>query len=393
MKIVLATKLFIPIDGSAEGLVNFAISLKELGHSITVVLIFPPATDNQYFRRLQQAGIPVISVTDHPFNTILRIVRRAARLGGGLFRQFLAEDLTGQTLRWILRRLNPDLLHVVRFDSMTRTFIRAGHARRLPVLFHETSTPTYVERTERGETGVIEMLQSCHRIAALSPCVAKQVTEQLGDDVPVSVVPLFSFPPPAAATTNNGNRELVRFGFAARVETKKGVREMIEAFAGLAQQNPNVRLKVVGDGDQKPEIIERAKTLGVAEACEFLPTYVGEEERLRFMHSIDVLLLPSYIEGTPNSIIEAMALSLPVVASAVGGIPDMVSEQSGRLVPAGDARALEQAMAEVAADAELRNQMGKVGRQHYEARYSPQAVVPMLLDAYEKMMAGKSVTQ
>jgi len=108
---------------------------------------------------------------------------------------------------------------------------------------------------------------------------------------------------------------------------------------------------------------------------------------------VDVLVLPSHTEGTPNVIAEAMAQGLPVVATDVGGIPDMLGGGAGLLVPVGDARALAAAMLRLAGDPALRAAMGRAGRARYEAHFAPEAVLPVLLGTYRRILARAGAGQ
>ena len=101
------------------------------------------------------------------------------------------------------------------------------------------------------------------------------------------------------------------------------------------------------------------------------------------MRDIDVFVLPSLTEGTPNVVIEAMAHSKPVIATDVGGIPDFVSEDVGILIPAGNQEALGAAMTRLATDATLRQKMGQAARRKYEQMFTPNVVLPLLTEFYE----------
>ena len=103
------------------------------------------------------------------------------------------------------------------------------------------------------------------------------------------------------------------------------------------------------------------------------------------MNSLDVFVLPSLAEGTPNGVIEAMAHGIPVIATNVGGIPDIIDAHSGILVPPGDAAALADAMAMLANDPNRRNEMGAAARERQQKLFAPQVVVPMLLNAYHRV--------
>jgi glycosyltransferase involved in cell wall biosynthesis len=114
--------------------------------------------------------------------------------------------------------------------------------------------------------------------------------------------------------------------------------------------------------------------------------YKSIEERSEFMKNIDVFVLPSLTEGTPNVIIEAMAHEKPIIATAVGGVPDLVPEDVGLLVPPDDNQALAAAIARMAADSEMRRRMGAAARRKYEQLFTPEVVLPVLLDLYAGMI-------
>ena len=105
------------------------------------------------------------------------------------------------------------------------------------------------------------------------------------------------------------------------------------------------------------------------------------------MHELDVFVLPSFTKGTPLCIIEAMAKAKPIIASAVGGIPDMIDSESGILVPPGDEDALTNAMTFLAQDPAQRAKMGQAAREKYLKLFSPKAVVPLMLETYSRLAA------
>ncbi|HWP52904.1 MAG TPA: glycosyltransferase family 4 protein, partial [Pyrinomonadaceae bacterium] len=89
-----------------------------------------------------------------------------------------------------------------------------------------------------------------------------------------------------------------------------------------------------------------------------------------------------------NSIVEAMACGKPIIASEVGGIPDMIGDDAGLSVPAGDTKALTIAMLRLATDAGLRQRLGHAARARYERFFSPQVVLPFVTDIYHKVIAN-----
>ena len=145
---------------------------------------------------------------------------------------------------------------------------------------------------------------------------------------------------------------------------------------------------MAGAGSKTGEMIERAAAIGAGRSFQHVGVYEDAEGRTRFLRGIDVLVLPSHTEGTPNSIVEAMAQGVPVIASAVGGIPDMLGREAGLLVPPGDAAALADAMVALARDRALRLKMGRAARERYERLFSPKVVLPLLLQTYGRLIAS-----
>src|SRR5258705_8795106 len=188
-----------------------------------------------------------------------------------------------------------------------------------------------------------------------------------------------------APPSSNGH---INFGFAARLEELKGPIVLMEAFAATRDHVPNVRLKLAGEGSLRKQVAALARSLGVAAQYDYNGVYKRLEERTSFMDDLDVFVLPSFTEGTPNSIVEAMANGKPIIASAVGGIPDMIDHNSGILVPPGDPRALAKAMIVLAKNPELRRQMGEAALRRYRMLFSPGAVMPLMLENYARVAGG-----
>ena len=142
-------------------------------------------------------------------------------------------------------------------------------------------------------------------------------------------------------------RASITFGAVGRMTNVKNHRLLIDAFAAARAKHPHIRLRILGGGPLEGELRQRAQDLGVAgdvELCAF------REDPSGFLAELDVFCLSSDSEGLPMSLLEALAAGLPVVATKVGGIPDVVAKtESGWLSPPGDVAAytaaLEQAVA------------------------------------------------
>lgn len=113
--------------------------------------------------------------------------------------------------------------------------------------------------------------------------------------------------------------------FVGRLEEAKGIEQLVDAFALLAQRTPPTRLVVVGDGSQRGAMEERARGLGVHDRIAFVG-WVEHDQLPLLLQATDALVLPSAHEGLPTAVLEALACGIPVVATAVGDVPKLVHD-------------------------------------------------------------------
>lgn len=145
-----------------------------------------------------------------------------------------------------------------------------------------------------------------------------------------------------------------------RLETEKNPLLLADILAGLRAADPRWRLVVAGEGPLRPELEERLRSLGVADGAELLG-YVPVDAGLHDLYrSADYFLHVSWTEGLPQVLFEAFAARLPIVATAVGGVPDAAGE-AALLVPAGDADAAVSALGRLAGDGALRERLVEAG--------------------------------
>jgi glycosyltransferase involved in cell wall biosynthesis len=157
--------------------------------------------------------------------------------------------------------------------------------------------------------------------------------------------------------------------FVGRLTAEKGQAVLIDAVARLLADGTPVRLTLAGDGPTRRALEAKVERLGVAGAVEFLGA-VGQPDLLKCFERADVFCLPSFAEGLPVVLMEAMARGLPVVTTPVAGIPELVVDGvNGLLVPAGRADLVAVALGRLAGDAALRSALGLAGRQAVEAEF------------------------
>jgi glycosyltransferase involved in cell wall biosynthesis len=176
-------------------------------------------------------------------------------------------------------------------------------------------------------------------------------------------------------------------GVVGRLEHQKRVDLLLESVRSLGRARPNVRLVIAGDGRLRGQLEQLAHRLGIGAGCRFLG-HRGDIARLH--HAFDVFVQSSEYEGTPNAVLEAMAMQTPIVATDVGGTRELAAPGVDALiVPPGDATALSEAIAAVLADPAAAGQRAQAARARVETRLSFGERTRELERIYDELMAGR----
>jgi glycosyltransferase involved in cell wall biosynthesis len=261
-------------------------------------------------------------------------------------------------------------------------FMAIAHAARCPVILHLHGGG--FARFYEEECGLLQRWL-VRRVLARAACVVavsgrwRNWLAQLQANPNLVCLPNPVALPPAAPP--RGPRNVVLF--LGRIEAAKGIPELLDAFAGLRPGVPDALLVCAGAGDIEAAA-RQARRLGLGDSVRF-PGWIDGEEKRAWLARAALFVLPSHAEGLPVSLLEALAAGLPVVASAVGGIPDVVHDGvNGFLVAPGDRVALLRAMGRVLNDAQLGAALGAAGRAAMRARFAPGRVLADL----ERLYAG-----
>jgi glycosyltransferase involved in cell wall biosynthesis len=185
-------------------------------------------------------------------------------------------------------------------------------------------------------------------------------------------------------------------GFIGRIVREKGIEELIEAMAYVTSREPQARLLIVGDtlasdGDtEAKEVVKKAiLKYGLQDKVRFAGL---RDDVPRLLTALDIFVLPSWREGMPRSIIEAMATGLPVVATDIRGCrEEVVHGDTGLLVPPKDPRELGEAILSLVCDDSLARKMGKRGREVALDWFDEDAVIERQIEAYYRLIEEKGV--
>jgi colanic acid/amylovoran biosynthesis glycosyltransferase len=182
----------------------------------------------------------------------------------------------------------------------------------------------------------------------------------------------------------------VRLLSVARLVNEKGLEFSLHAVHGLKRERPDISLQydIIGDGCLRTTLQELIDELALGDSVHLLGAK-SQEEVIAALCSSDILVAPSLAEALPVSLMEAHAIGLPVVATRVGSVDQIVHDgRSGFLVPAGDAAALQRTLTELIEDSKQRAEMGVRGRRHVEQHYDIERLNDRLVDIYRHLLAA-----
>jgi glycosyltransferase involved in cell wall biosynthesis len=302
----------------------------------------------------------------------------------------------------IIRKERPQILH-------THT-AKAGAVGRMAALLAGDARPPIVVHTFHGHVlrGYFDPVRTygfrlLERWLARSTTKLIAVSPQVRDDlVDFGVAPPERFAivrlgielERRVATDDDARRETRRVlgvpqdafvvGWVGRMTAVKNTDDVLLALRTLHDRGVDGYLLMVGDGPDRERVEQRAHDLELTRRCLFLGY---QEEVARFYAALDAMLLPSVNEGTPVSAIEALAARRPVVATRVGGVPDVVDEgEDGFLVEPGAPAALAERLERLAREPELRERMGERGRARVLDRYAVSRLVDDIDALYRELL-------
>ena len=336
------------VGGAEWHVVNLASALAEQGHRITLAC----TVEGVLAPLAQNAGISVRPLLHHLVKR-----RQSPRYAWKLAK--------------LVRQSQFDLVHAHMYASaLASAYALLGTSIPLVITEHSQANwrSPYACRCSQWS------YSQARHIIAVSREIRRRLIEQEGvpsDRISVIMNALPPAPelhksikPVLPAALRNG----LLVGVAARLQPEKGVAYFLEAAAHVLQFLPEVHFLVMGDGPQLKELQAYVEQLGVQEHVHFLGFRLDARAIIGLL---DVLVVPSLSEGTPLVTLEAMSAGVPVVASAVGGIPEQVRHQSeGILVPPGDALALGEAVLHLLQNPTWMQQLGEAGRQRALSRFS-----------------------
>lgn len=350
--------------GAERATLDLAAGLLETGRirvSVTLIAETRLNTSTSLARAFEQAGITCQSIqTNHRFS--LSLVR---------------------ALRALFERQSVDCVHVVGYKAAVHVALATRFGRLRPWV---STVHGWLERRNLKERFYgwteIQALKRARRVVVLSKfslerLKAKGIREDRLVWIPSGLrlenlaVDERTEPAPDIRPT---------VGILGRLSSEKNHPMFLRVAQRLVQQTTSVRFLIAGDGPERANIERMIRRFGLGPHVE-MP---GMMDRADFFRQVDILALCSRIENLPYVILEAMASSCPVVATRVGGVPDLVeSGANGLLVPLDDVDAMAAALGRLLEDADLRHVLGTAGRRTLQTRFTLARSVEMHLNVYQ----------
>lgn len=343
------------------------------------VWLSPAAGVNELASALEQAGIPVDRVPEVDSRW----------------------DFRGMLATWSrLRALKPDLLHVHHVwpaaDRYLSMLARAAGVKHFVVTEHIIG-----ESHSKGQRSLKrEELRRADAVTAVTGAIVDTLVRDYAIDRSiVRVVPNGADLPDPEREEVESRRWRERFlatplkplwVVAGRLEEQKGHDVLFEALSTLVQNGLDFTLVVAGEGSRRSWLESQALSLKLAPRVQF----VGQVEDVGgLLAAADAVLMPSRWEGLPLVLLEALVRGRPVVATAVGGVADVVEDGvTGTLVPAGDAAALAAALEQLQRKADRAWRMGRAGAERVRERFTWPAVIDEFESVYDEVLGFATVT-
>jgi glycosyltransferase involved in cell wall biosynthesis len=378
------------LGGPALHVAYLTAGLPERGYETTLVAGSLARGEGSMAHVVERRGVEVLQLPElHREISPIRDLRAAFRLAS------------------LIRRVRPHILHThtAKAGAVGRTAALLAVGARPPIVVH-----TFHGHVLRGYFGPLRarVFRLLERSLAAGTTALVAVSPEVRDDlVALGVAPREKFavirlgieldervgvsPDERAEARRMMGVPDGRFtvGWIGRMTGVKRTNDVLGAFQRLRERGVDACLCMVGDGPDRQDVEIRAFRLGIVRDCLFLGY---QDDVAPFYAAFDALVLPSANEGTPVSAIEALASGRPVVATRVGGVPDVVRDGiDGFLVDPGDVDALADRLADLAGDPDLVRRMGEAGRSRVLSRYSVDRLIDDVDRFYRTLLEAKGL--
>jgi glycosyltransferase involved in cell wall biosynthesis len=289
-------------------------------------------------------------------------------------------------LRREVAKLSPDIFHAHYASSYGFLASFLNHPRKV-VSVWGNDVIDFPGRSVLHKAIIKRSLESARHITATSEFLKAATSKFEIKPVPITVIPfgidlnLFKF-----CERRNGN--VTRVGIAKHLHPKYGIDYLLRAFAAISRSHSDLELLIVGKGPSENEYRALVGNLNLGNKVKFMGA-LPHEKVAQFLMTLDIFAMPSISDGESFGVaaLEASATGLPVVATRVGGVPEVVIENiTGMLVDRASVEQLSRALLKLIDEPDLRRKMGQAGRRFVEERYRWEDNLRAMSELYYKLM-------
>jgi len=368
--------------GAQEHLYNLVTRIDRERYDVSIISL----SNGAAVRRLERTGLPVC-VIDEPDDgaAIDAVAAQLAAVNADVVHGHMYRaEIVGTQAAWRL----------------------AGAARQRPYVVNTVHSSRV--RPDEDRALLRRLTPKMDHLIAVSRAIVRKIEEEGRVGAPVSLiyngVDMQRYDHQEACCTLREEYDIPEsapiVGVIARLEPEKGHPTLLEAWTRVLTSVPDAHLLVVGEGSRRDALEEQAASLGLLGSDPSNPRselgrrviFTGRRDDVPAVTAaLDIAVLPSYREAQGLSILEAMALSRPVVASAVGGIPEMIEDgRSGLLVPPHDRDALARAVSRLLLDHPYADMLGRAGRELVHERFCVELMVRAVESIYDESVAEEA---
>jgi glycosyltransferase involved in cell wall biosynthesis len=382
-------------SGGGGGIANVYFDLTrrlaELGHDIWVIT---HANDKE--QKYEQNGVNVWRIPSDPTksDTLVRVKSRS--------------EAVDKAIRSLLKKKQFDIIQFPEFNGEGSFFLKSGrafkkHSRPVIIIRLHSSTKPYKKMNKiltKDEGCILKLEEEALNLcdAVISPCEATwtavkrtmNINRKLFYVIPNSIDTQLFVP-----VSRPPDEQPFVFGFIGKLSHPKGVDTIVDAFASLVRENPDKKFQLVLIGRDKlrhhqygsfdrwlaehiPKSVQQRITV---------KRYISRYKLVNEYQQFHTFLFASRYENFPNTLMEAMSCGLPVIASQVGGVPELLGKDHLNLTfEAGNTDELSQAMHRMMSDSKLRQKAGAFNRQRIEMQFSTEYITRHCLEVYKRLM-------
>jgi glycosyltransferase involved in cell wall biosynthesis len=285
-------------------------------------------------------------------------------------------------LRWKYFIDRPDVIHFHSYGAGLEYVLQWANLHKFPTVYQEHSTP---DLTKRDWYSLPTDLNKASIVVAVSEASAKALIHLCDVHRPIRIIP------PIASIKFNGNHEKrcfcpdkknIQIITLSRLSEEKGLPYLIDAAEMVLPERASITFNIYGEGPLRASLEDMIKNKKLAEHV-FLRGKYTRDKLNEIMRDADIYLLPSVTEGLPLALIEAMAWGLPIVATGVGGIPELIEDgTSGLLCEPKNSTSLAQAIISLIKDPPLALKLGTIAQDIYQEKFTAEHILGQFDEAY-----------